>query len=217
VEILADPGTYCYHGEPEWRRYFRSTLAHNTVEVAGRDQSTSGGPFLWTRHAETRLTELETESDGRVTAWSAEHDGYHSLDPRLHHVRSVRLSSTGRRVDIVDRLETSGHHPFRVAFHLGPDVEARLEGNTLGLRWPAEGSTRTATMALSPRATWSLARGSSNPTLGWYSPHFGEKHPTWSLIGEGSCRGSDAETLSTVLQFDCEPGVVGYLHPGDPL
>ena len=51
TEILVDPGTYCYHGEPELRRYFRSTLAHNTVEVDGRDQSVSGGPFLWLRHA----------------------------------------------------------------------------------------------------------------------------------------------------------------------
>ncbi|HET7277307.1 MAG TPA: alginate lyase family protein, partial [Dermatophilaceae bacterium] len=30
VDILADPGTYCYHGEPDWRSYFRSTRAHNT-------------------------------------------------------------------------------------------------------------------------------------------------------------------------------------------
>ena len=33
VDVLADPGTYCYHGEPRWRSYFRSTLAHNTIEV----------------------------------------------------------------------------------------------------------------------------------------------------------------------------------------
>ena len=59
VDVLADPGTYCYHGEPEWRSYFRSTLAHNTVEVGGNDQSISGGPFLWRRQARTTLMELE--------------------------------------------------------------------------------------------------------------------------------------------------------------
>ncbi len=41
VDILADPGTYCYHGEPAWRDYFRSTAAHNTLEVAGVSQAES--------------------------------------------------------------------------------------------------------------------------------------------------------------------------------
>ena len=39
VDILADPGTYCYHGERAWRSYFRSTIAHNTAELGGRSQS----------------------------------------------------------------------------------------------------------------------------------------------------------------------------------
>jgi hypothetical protein len=45
VDIVADPGTYCYHGEPAWREWFRSTAAHNTVEMAGVSQAESGGPF----------------------------------------------------------------------------------------------------------------------------------------------------------------------------
>ena len=44
VDILADPGTYCYHGEPAWRSYFRSTIAHNTVELGGRSQSSERRP-----------------------------------------------------------------------------------------------------------------------------------------------------------------------------
>ena len=43
VDILADPGTYCYHGEPEWRTYFQSTIAHNTIEIDGQWQSVRGG------------------------------------------------------------------------------------------------------------------------------------------------------------------------------
>ena len=69
VDILADPGTYCYHGEPAWRSYFRSTLAHNTAELAGQNQSTEGGPFLWLRHATAR------ETDVRDTAARVELDG----------------------------------------------------------------------------------------------------------------------------------------------
>ena len=89
VDILADPGTYCYHGEPAWRSYFRSTIAHNTVELGGQNQSSDGGPFLWLRHANAR--EIDVRDVGDVAEWTAEHDGYLSLDPPARHRRSVRL------------------------------------------------------------------------------------------------------------------------------
>ncbi|HXY43284.1 MAG TPA: alginate lyase family protein, partial [Acidimicrobiales bacterium] len=65
VDVLADPGTYCYHGEPAWRRYFRSTLAHNTIEVAGEDQSVPGGAFLWVAAAQASGLEVGYDGDGR--------------------------------------------------------------------------------------------------------------------------------------------------------
>ncbi len=91
VDILADPGTYCYHSEPEWRRYFRSTVAHNTVELGGEDQSLSGGPFLWLRHARARIVEVVTTDEEESTRWSADHNGYQALDPPVIHRRSVEL------------------------------------------------------------------------------------------------------------------------------
>ena len=79
IDILADPGTYCYHGEREWRSYFRSTIAHNTAELDGRSQSSERGPFMWARHAQAR--EVEVIDDGDIARWTAEHSGYASLDP----------------------------------------------------------------------------------------------------------------------------------------
>jgi hypothetical protein len=38
-EILIDPGTYTYTGEPEWRDWFRGASAHNTIRIDGRDQA----------------------------------------------------------------------------------------------------------------------------------------------------------------------------------
>src|SRR6185437_1378254 len=201
TDVLADPGTYCYHGEPAWRTYFRSTLAHNTVEVAGADQSTSGGPFLWTRHAHTTLIGVESDDDGEVTGWSAEHDGYQTLSPPLRHRRSVRLERSLRRLEIVDDLETTGDHPFRLAFLLGPTVAARMAGHEVGLTWSEPTSERCATLSLPRDLSWTLTRGATDPPLGWYSAHFGEKRPTWALVGEGVCGGTGVDTLTTVLQF----------------
>jgi hypothetical protein len=208
TEVLADPGTYCYHGEPSWRSYFRSTLAHNTIEVNGQNQSSSGGPFLWTRHARSTLLELETTVDGDVTGWSAEHDGYAGLDPPLKHRRSVRLASQLRRLEVVDCLETTGRHAFRLAFHLGPDVEAEMTERAVELTWPSGTAARTATLSLPEGLSWSLTRGASNPVLGWYSPRFGKKQPTWAVIGEGACGGTGSDIYSTVLQFHPGPGII---------
>jgi hypothetical protein len=94
---LADPGTYCYFGEPDWRRYFRSTVAHNTLELDGEDQSLSGGPFLWLRHAPARRIEVVTTDVGDCSRWSAEHTGYRVLDPPATHYRSVELGATPSR------------------------------------------------------------------------------------------------------------------------
>ena len=39
LPYLVDPGNYTYSGGDKWRFYFRSTYAHNTVSVDGKDQS----------------------------------------------------------------------------------------------------------------------------------------------------------------------------------
>jgi hypothetical protein len=202
VDILADPGTYCYHGEPRWRNYFRSTLAHNTIEVGGRDQSTSGGAFLWSHQARSRLIELEQGVHGEIIAWSAEHDGYRILNPPLCHRRSVRMLSRLRQLVIVDDLQSAGVHGLRMPFHLGPDIDARLVGQNAELTWVDGTSTRRATMSLPDGVSWSLHRGETDPVLGWYSPSFGTKQPAWSLVGQGACSGSGWDSYTTVLQFD---------------
>ena len=92
VDIFADPGTYCYHGEPVWREWFRSTAAHNTVEIGGVSQSESGGPFLWNTHARTTTLTCDV-GEQPVQTWSAEHDGYLRLNPPTTHRRSVTLDS----------------------------------------------------------------------------------------------------------------------------
>jgi Heparinase II/III-like protein/Heparinase II/III N-terminus len=195
VDVLADPGTYCYHGEPAWRSYFRSTIAHNTAELDGRSQSADGGPFLWLRHAETR--ELGVQDIGDAAEWTAEHDGYQALHPPARHRRTVWLDRISRSVDIVDEI-SGGSHEVRLAFHLGPDVEAEIDGEGAILRWPGASPPGAARLELPP-LRWSVHRGETDPILGWYSPSLGRRIPAVTLLGCG--RSAPDAPLITRLEF----------------
>ncbi|WP_306999131.1 heparinase II/III family protein [Amycolatopsis thermophila] len=192
VDILADPGTFCYHGDPAWRAYFRSTLGHNTVQLDDTDQSTSGGPFLWTRHAATRVL---ARPSGGVPRWCAEHDGYR---PAVHR-RTVELAPAGRELRISDEITADRHHPARLAFHLGPRVTVQLSGHTALLGWTSRGQEQAAVLDLPDGLTWTEHRGQTDPPLGWYSPGYGRREPATTLVGSGlTGRGGP---LTTLLRF----------------
>ncbi|WP_314408433.1 alginate lyase family protein [Streptomyces sp. DSM 40484] len=198
VDVLADPGTYCYHGQPEWRRYFRSTLGHNTLELDGADQSVSGGPFLWTRHARTRVLDPDTSgartSDGGVSHWCAEHDGYQGSV----HRRRVELVADTTELRVVDEVR-GPRRAARLAFHLGPAITADLTGDRAVLTWTCDGENRTAVLDLPGELNWRAHRGESDPPLGWYSAGFGRKEPATTLVGTGFT--DSAGRFTTVLAF----------------
>jgi hypothetical protein len=196
MDILADPGTYCYHGEREWRSYFRSTIAHNTAEVDGQSQSSEGGPFMWVRHAHAR--EVEVIDDGDIATWTAEHNGYSSLDRPALHRRSVLLDRASRSIDIVDQIN-GGSHDLRLAFHFGPEVRVGLKGSWASLDWPAASTPGAARMELPPDVEWTLHRGETDPILGWYSHGLGQRIPAFTLIGRG--RSAPSVPLITRLEF----------------
>ena len=156
-----------------WRSYFRSTIAHNTVELGGRNQSSEGGPFMWLRHARAR--EIEVLDDGDVAGWTAEHDGYASLEPSAG--TAARSGWTGPRA-----ASTSSTRSTAAATTSGwPSISAPRSRRSstgparscAGLAPPAgRGAARTAA-----GLRWSLHRGETEPILGWYSPAWGAGFP----------------------------------------
>jgi hypothetical protein len=200
VDILADPGTYLYHGASEWRAYFRSTIAHNTLELAGVDQSVSGGDFLWMRHAAAALHHAEGIEGGDLAEWRASHDGYARLHPPARHERIVRMDRRARRIAITDSVGPQGDWPCRLAFHLGPAVACRLIGNVALLDWEAGTSRWSASLTLPPQLSWTQVKGRTDPPMGWYSCSFGKKLPSTTLLGAGwICAGT---FLATELRFE---------------
>ncbi|HXE15860.1 MAG TPA: alginate lyase family protein [Stellaceae bacterium] len=201
VDVLVDPGTYCYLTDPVARRYFRSTIAHNTLEIGGGDSATYGGSFLWLDSPNAAALSVDGLDGGPVASWRARHDGYAKKKPgQPIHERSVTLDRAARRVDIADKIAGQGRFDVRLAYHFGPAVEARADGDGFALAWQANGRRYTGRLTLPAALGWQVHRGATDPMLGWYSPAFHEMEPATSLVGSGSIEAG--AVLAARLQID---------------
>ena len=171
--LLVDPGTFSYHYDPEARAYFRGTRAHNTVMIDREDQSQSGGPFLWTRKAQTTVHDWHRTERGAVLL--ASHDGYERLADPVTHRRRLILDAGQLTVD--DELAGTGAHDVEWRLHLAPGCEAQLDGQScdiLGLR-------HRLSLQLDTSLRWDLLVGEANG--GWYSCAFNQRQETTTLVG----------------------------------
>jgi hypothetical protein len=192
-EFLIDPGTYCYHGRPDWRTYFRGTRAHNTVTIDGQDQSVQGGPFMWTRHARARCIEF-TESEHQ-SYFIAEHDGYARLhDPVVHRREIIR---SGRVIEIADTLECGGAHDFEQWWHFSEHCELAMDGTIV------VAENRGVRVRLSFNSdTGRIYRynGCETPIAGWVSRHYDIKTRSASIcLGGAMCGTTKLRTVIEVV------------------
>jgi len=173
-QLLIDPGTYTYHFDPEARAYFRGTRAHNTITIDGRDQSQSGGPFLWTRKARTTVDEWEQTEQGAVL--SASHDGYTRLADPLWHARTLRLKRGHLTVD--DFLAGHAPHDVEWRLHMAPHCEVQLGERTCEI----VGCSHRLSIQLDEALEWSLHVADAQG--GWYSRSFNRRQPATTLVGK---------------------------------
>ena len=152
---------------------------------------------MWAAHAHTQVDGVSRE--GAEQTWTAHHTGYRRLDPGAEHKRTVTLDSASRHLSMVDWIEVGDLQRLRMAFHLGPEVTATLEGTIAALSWETVDGPLMADLHLPAQLHWTAHRGEASPILGWFSPQFGQRIPTTTLIGSGVC--SRTLELRSLLVF----------------
>ena len=177
--FLADPGTYSYQTDPDWRNYFVSTRAHNTVCIDGQNQALQAGALLWLNHYTTRV--LAACSTDKTDQFTATHDGYNRIHCR--HQRVFLFDRTNDTLQLTDTVENFGlqSRQVEVLFHLGPGVRADVDGqHTVILTHP--GTTRHVSLTLDPLLLTEVVTGQLEPSrLGWYSDGFYQLQATTTI------------------------------------
>jgi hypothetical protein len=182
TEILTDPGTCVYNGSPEWRNFFRSTRAHNTVVVDGADQSVPDGTFKWRKKAQSRVVRhLAKEGFNYI---EAENDGYRDAPHNILHRRRLLHLSPGLWVVADDLAGPPQQHIFDSYFHFPANSHVSIQQeNERVLRVSACADSARLKLLVCASASMQAktVEGQINPIQGWVSQTYGHKSPAPTL------------------------------------
>lgn len=189
-DLFVDTGTYDYFSHPQWRNHFRTTRAHNALEVDGLDQSVMTGPFMWEKHAQASCIEWSPSEFGGTVI--AEHSGYQRLTSPVKHQRSMTLNSEQKEITIVDHIETNGQHDIALYFHFSEFCqEIKVSDSVCSLRLGNDVITiQLATQLKADIITGQETENKEKPGLGWLSRGYHQKVAISTLVLKGHITGN---------------------------
>lgn len=199
--LVVDPGRYTYseHGG-NWRRWFKSTAAHNTVCVDGLDQTPYRRGKPKGPAAQCRLLE-------RVSAPSLDVLCGEVLSPayEARHTRRVFFAA-GEYWLVVDELRGEHPHRYDLRFHLAHEAWRQTSVESNG----TNGVVRAPGLAL-------VFGAPHEPRLerGWVSPIYGVKRPApvVSVVVE---RQSSARFFTLVFPIEADaPAPAMFIEEGE--
>ena len=192
--LLIDPGAYLPWGDGErWARYFRSTSAHNTLVVDGKEQSELCVYADVQQEARTQL--LGYSVAGEAASVSAECTPYWAAVEGISHRREICCDAAGT-LHIRDQVRGSGRHHLAWSFHFAPSIEVDEAdaGILVGKLKNEEAGFFILKVLASHQPDLALAYGETDSLRGWAALHSSEVVPAYTAV----------YAMDAVLPFEIE-------------
>ena len=177
--LVVDPGRFTYaEEEPNLRRWFKGTAAHNTVCVDGLDQT----PY---RRGKPRGPTAEGRLLARSGGRGLDFIVGQALSPEYDVAHTRRIVFVAEEYWLVeDRLDATRPHRYELRWHLPADAAGETRAEVGAVRAPG------VALVFAPPLVPSLEDG-------WVAPTYGRKLPTPVVVA--ALEGVAAATFTTLL------------------
>lgn len=183
-DILTDSGRYIYNSScwKDWRHYFLSAKAHNTLYVDDHEMGTVPG-VTRTRGVRTYLHAFEENEQYQLIDIS--HNGYDFMDdPMFHRRRVVRLPDD---IYVIEDRVTGicrEDHDIRLYYNF---AFGHLDGENGKFDYTSQkGRGYTMTVQADKKLDFEILEGSEDPIGGWISYGYAWRKPIPQLIAKHS-------------------------------
>jgi uncharacterized heparinase superfamily protein len=129
THLVTDCGAYVYTASAEERNRFRSTGAHNTLQVDGEEINRFiGWNHLWTLRDDATPKVKQWLPGSECDRFVGAHSGYRRLSDEIRPIRTITLDHRCHALSVIDECEGTGTHTVSIPLHLASGVTARVNG-----------------------------------------------------------------------------------------
>lgn len=173
LALVTDCGAYLYTASERWRNWFRSTAAHNVVQVDDEELNGIMPGDLWRLRYQAEPSAVEWTDGDEAVRFRGGHSGYAKRPSPVACDRTIVLDKTAPVFVIRDRISGKGRHRVRSRFHLDPAVRAAPTESGVVLN----ASGRAANFVTSDADAAAIRIEGT-----WVSPGYGRKVDTSCIV-----------------------------------
>lgn len=196
TDFFVDSGKYSYNETEKYRKYFRSTLAHNTITVDNKSYSLTKEQVN-----KSRMDQYKTATNYSYVTGS--HDLYTGVTINRTVIYLKKMDS----VLIRDVIGSDKKHTYSETFNIGKDVQITSATNKTFILASTIENKKIEFKHLTKANKVTQYNGSVNPIAGWQSLAFNKKHPITQLQFSNNMKNME---FTFVINTDLKMGVQNY-------
>ena len=169
-EVIIDSGTYKYNYNANWRKYFRSSEAHNTLMIDGIEQAKPIRKFNWESVYKVLSTSFDVKDDKIVKFQTVCKVPFRNT--KFSYARTFLYHFQRNMLIVIDEIKGKDKHSIELNFHLSPFVKIiNISNNIVALSF----SKDKRLIIVSRNVSDKISSPKVNITKGWFSPFYGVK------------------------------------------